>query len=65
MSPNPCVCCGGEDFDRDQQWWSLRGYFGLSGRFCSQCYEKVSHNSYGEPNHPSDYLLIRMKLSAT
>lgn len=65
MSPNPCVCCGGEDFGRDHQWWRLCGYFGLSGRFCSQCYEKVSHNSYGEPNHPADYLLIRMKLSAT
>jgi hypothetical protein len=45
------------------QWWHLSNYFKISGMFCSACYDKVSHDSYGEPNHPHDYLLMLLKLS--
>jgi hypothetical protein len=38
--------------------WSLAKYFGISGRFCSDCYDLVSHNSYGKPNNPDAYQAI-------
>jgi hypothetical protein len=33
------------------QWWSLRNYYGISGEFCPGCFDKISHDSYGRPNH--------------
>ncbi len=58
------IKCKGCDTDqRSGQWWNLNNYFGLSGRFCSDCYDKVSHNSYQEPNRPKDYMLMLLKLS--
>jgi hypothetical protein len=48
---------------QSSQWWSLSGYFGLRGNFCSNCYDKVSHNSYQEPNHPGEYAKILLMLA--
>jgi len=58
-----CTACDKEK--KHGQWWHLKGYFGLTGTFCPACYDKVSHNSYWEPNHPKDYMLILLKLSGT
>jgi hypothetical protein len=38
--------------------WSLSGYHGLSGTFCADCYDKVSHDSQGQARRPLDYLRI-------
>ncbi len=46
------------------QFWYLKNYFGISGSLCSPCYDKVSHDSYGKPNRPGDYLLMLMKFGA-
>ena len=48
--------------DGRTQMWRLNNYYGISGRFCNKCYDKVSHNSYGIPNHPISYKNILKKL---
>lgn len=60
MSNTLCSCCGKEK--ENNQFWSLSGYYGLSGRFCAECYNKVSHNSYGKPNHPEQYTMILLRM---
>lgn len=50
--------------NRSEQWWACQGYFKISGTFCSTCYDKISHNSYGEPNRPGDYLMMLLKLNS-
>lgn len=45
-----------------RQWWHLSNYFGVSGFFCPNCYEMVSHNSYRVPNHPEKYKMVRVAL---
>ncbi len=58
-----CKSCGkGKPAGFTEQWWALNQYYKLNGLFCPDCYEKVSHNSYGEPNHPGDYLMMLLKL---
>ncbi len=42
-------------------WW-LNNYFGFNGHWCSDCYDKIAHNSYGKPNDPEAYLLMCLKL---
>lgn len=42
-------------------WWALRDYFHISGRFCQKCYDKISHDSYGKPNNPGEYLMMLLK----
>lgn len=56
-----CKGCGAEK--AQGQWWGLNKYFGFSGRFCADCYDKISHDSYGRPNHPNDHLLMLLKLT--
>jgi hypothetical protein len=48
-----CIICGTSN--PKGQWWGLSGYFGLSGRFCPICYDKVSHDAYGKPNNPVEF----------
>ena len=60
MDTIPCRCCGKEN--DNGQYWSLRNYYGLSGRFCSECYSKVSHDSYGNPKHPEQYTMILIRM---
>jgi recombinational DNA repair protein (RecF pathway) len=57
----PCVNCG--TTDHPGQWWCLQGYYGLSGAFCSDCYQLVSHDAYGKPNHPEELRKIQEKLN--
>lgn len=61
MTKQPCSCCG--KLKNKGQWWFLSNYFGVNGRFCSTCFEKVSHDSYGKPNHPIAHKKILEKLS--
>ena len=58
-----CRACESTKLTKDGQWWHLKGYFGLSGTFCSDCYDKVSHDSYQKPCRPNDYLLMLLKLA--
>lgn len=58
-----CRACDTTKLDQIGQWWHLKDYFGLSGTFCPDCYDKVSHDSYRKPNRPNDYLLLLLKLS--
>jgi hypothetical protein len=44
--------------------WVLSNYFGISGSFCRDCYNKVSHNSYGQPENPAEYICVLLKQKA-
>ena len=63
MSSQCCTGCGTDS--EKGQWWRLNNYFGFTGSFCPSCYDKISHNSYGEPDRPADYLMMVMKLGLT
>jgi hypothetical protein len=59
----PCTGCDTDKETRKGQWWFLRGYFGITGQFCPDCYDKISHDSYQQPRHPAEYTLMLLKLS--
>jgi hypothetical protein len=59
----PCTSCDTDKETCGGQWWFLRDYFGIRGQFCPDCYDKISHNSYGQPEHPEEYTLMLLKLS--
>lgn len=42
-------------------WWYLNGYNGLNGFFCPECYDKVSHDTYGAPRNPEAFNEIAVK----
>lgn len=42
-----------------KQFWHLTGYYGISGTFCSDCYDLVSHDAYHKPKH-SAYTAMRI-----
>jgi len=52
----PCTNCN--TTETEGQWWYLREYGGIHGYFCPECYEKVSHDSYGKPRHPEEYKAV-------
>lgn len=56
-----CRNCG----TQKAPFWYLRDYYNVSGTFCGPCYDKVSHDSYGRPNRPYDYLLMLLKFGAS
>jgi hypothetical protein len=45
------------------QWWSCTNYFGLTGFFCPDCYEDISHDSYKNPRNPAAYMMMLLKLT--
>lgn len=53
-----CANCGK---DAEGRGWSLNNYYGITGYFCGNCYDKVSHNSYKKPDHPNEYVLFLLK----
>lgn len=57
-----CACCGKKQTTLKKQWWHLINYYGLSGTFCSECYDKVSHNADGKPYHPVAYRNVLKKI---
>jgi len=58
-----CTNCGcsEESSSNTRGFWSLQGYYNISGYFCGPCYDKVSHNSYGKPDQPGEYIAILLK----
>lgn len=60
-----CTTCKVAREKRQGQWWHLAGYYGFTGFFCPDCYDKISHNSYGQPNRPRDHLLMLLKFGDT
>jgi hypothetical protein len=57
-----CTHCGKPNrYVRGSQWWSCRDYFGITGFFCSSCYDLISHNCYKEPNNPGAYAMMLLK----
>ena len=54
----PCSNCGKTVTSGG---WALNGYHGLKGYYCGKCYDLVSHDSYGNPNYPNEYLMILLK----
>lgn len=56
----PCKFCSSLKEDGEQRW-HLADYYGLSGTACSSCYSKISHDSYGKPNNPEEYLILLLK----
>ena len=57
----PCTVCETTQEQRGGQWWNLGNYYGWSGRFCPDCYDKVSHDSYGNPQNPEEYTAMLLK----
>ena len=65
---NTCTNCGFKEEppkNINSGWWHLADYFGIWGFFCPSCFEKVSHNSSREPNHPEEYMKIWKKQNET
>lgn len=60
-----CTNCGHTQEDNDQGFWNLGGYYGIRGTFCGPCYNKVSHDSYGNPEQPGEYIAILLKQTET
>ena len=54
METIKCGACGKKHNGTKTQWWHLKGYFGLTGFVCSNCFEKVAHRD-GKPIHPVAY----------
>jgi hypothetical protein len=44
------------------RWWWLRGYYGISGSFCSACYDLVEHRS-DKPLNPEGFEQVRQALA--
>ena len=60
MTEAQCTNCKKVYKDRTG-FWGLGNYYGITGNFCGPCYNKVSHNSYGVPDQPGEYLAILLK----
>ena len=58
-----CTGCGKEQENKKKQWWALLDYYGVSGTFCDVCFDKVSHDALGKPNHPVAYRNMVKKLT--
>lgn len=54
-----CTNCQKTKAQARGQWWHLNHYFGISGSFCPACYDLVSHDAYGKPNHPKAHKKIK------
>lgn len=57
----PCACCNKVD---DRSGWWLTDYHGISGYYCPDCYNKVAHDSYGNPTNPTEYMFVLLKQRA-
>lgn len=55
-----CKFCNSPKKEGEQRW-HLTDYHGFNGTCCWNCYQKISHDSYGNPNNPEEYLMMIMK----
>ncbi len=60
MNSDSIPCSGCKKLFKSQGWL-CNDYYKISGYFCSNCYDKISHDSYGRPERPNDYLLMLIK----
>ena len=58
-----CRGCGVGKHQHRGQWWSLNNYYGITGNFCSDCYDKLARDGHGEPRNPKENLMMLLKLS--
>ena len=64
MVDRHCAGCGNARIEPSKrQWWWCNKYFGFTGFFCPDCYDKISHDSYKNPNNPAEYLMMLLKLT--
>jgi len=56
-----CKVCGMENTTKEKQFWNLQNYFGVTGYFCGDCFDLVSHDSYSKPNTPAEYTAYLLK----
>lgn len=55
---NKCTNC---EHTAKEAGWFLKDYYGITGYFCRRCYNLVSHDSFKQPEHPAEYLMILLK----
>lgn len=59
-----CVLCHKMKHPADDRtWWSLRNYYGIDGRYCPGCYDKIAHDSYGRPVNLSAFRVASEELT--
>ena len=56
-----CTGCGIMPQPSAEQWWHLNDYYGFTGFYCPDCYDKISHDSYGNPQDPEGFTLMLLK----
>jgi hypothetical protein len=57
-----CTNCGVARVEKDgQQWWNLTNYHHVSGYFCTDCYELVAHDAYGNPKDVRSHAIVAVK----
>lgn len=62
MKKPACTNCGEENQkDDNRTWWHLSRYYKVSGFFCPECYDLVSHDPYGKPRNPGGYITVLIK----
>jgi hypothetical protein len=57
------MTCSNCNTTQTNQFWHLRGYYGINGAFCSKCYDLVAHDPYGNPQNPQAYARIKDALT--
>lgn len=52
-----CVLCNCKPYQHPYtaMGWKLTNYHGLTGHFCSDCYNLVAHDAFGIPLNPEGY----------
>lgn len=63
MAEQVCRGCDQSVITAGQYGWSLNNYYGFSGVFCADCYDRIAHDSRRKPKRPADYLAMRIKLA--
>jgi hypothetical protein len=58
---NRCRGCDDDYLEKQGQWWNLSGYHGFRGLYCGDCYDKIAHDSYGNPVNPAEYIAMLLK----
>jgi len=56
-----CTGCGA-DRSKAGQWWHTAVGYGVSGFWCSDCYEVISLDAYGQPKNPEQRNLMIAQL---
>lgn len=63
MDEQLCRGCDRSVISAGRHGWSLTDYFGFSGVFCADCYDRIAHDADLKPKRPAEYLAMRIKLA--